>query len=79
VIPRLLIVSIWRRRRCRSEKLLAILNSQLENLNSARSDRLLLSDLDEGFLREVFRGLVVADHAVYEQKNGSLIALISSR
>src|SRR5450830_49875 len=31
--------------------------------------------LDEGFLREVLGGLIVAHHAVYEREHGSLIAL----
>jgi len=34
-----------------------------------------VEDLDERFLREVFRRLVVAHHTVYERENGSLIAL----
>jgi len=34
-----------------------------------------VEDLDERFLREIFGGLGVAHHAIYERENGSLISL----
>ncbi len=54
--------------------LLAILNSQLDSLNSGPIAVEVVQDLDERVLREVLGQLAVADHPIDERKDWSLIS-----